>query len=248
MPDPSRPLRIVAIDDERLALRRVEQALAAIGGVELVGAALNGREGLELVRLTAPDVVLLDVEMSSLDGFQVLGAMPREQRPQVIFVTAFEDYAVRAFEVAAVDLVLTPVNYDRLGAALGRARARRDANAPATPQLANGNDFWALSRGVRIRVPSAEVEWLESERDYVRLHTRRGAFLIRGPLTSVLTTFPTGEFLRIRRSAAVRASSVISIVQRKEGDCRVTLASGKELRVGSTYLTQIQRVFRSPRL
>lgn len=118
-------LRVLAVDDEPLALRRVELAVSEMVDVTLVGQARSGAEGLELVRALRPDVLLLDIHMSNLDGFELIEQLDGHGAPFVIFVTAHEKFALRAFEVGAIDYVLKPLEFERLRAALGRAREKR---------------------------------------------------------------------------------------------------------------------------
>lgn len=253
-------LRVLAIDDEPLALRRVEIAVADMPDVKLVGQARSGAEGLALVQTLKPDVVLLDIQMSNLDGFELIERLADEGAPQVVFVTAHEAFAVRAFEVGAVDYVLKPLEFERLRAALARARralaaadadmraaelrslvrALREEAANAEPAYATG--FWVERRGEHVRAQAHHIDWMEADRDYVRLHTRDGPCLMRGPLATVQAELDPGQFVRIRRSAVVRTDRIRSIRNRGYGDVRVLLSSGEELRVGKTYLREVRRL------
>ncbi|MEW5687048.1 MAG: response regulator transcription factor [Pseudomonadota bacterium] len=246
-------LRLVAADDEALALSRLTHAVAAQAEVDLVGTAMSGRETLEVVRLARPDVLLLDVQMASFGGFDVMRALSSEARPLVIFVTAYENFAVQAFDVAAVDYLLKPVDFDRLGVALERVREvlRRRAPDPAKPTAepeppeavaAPTQELWAERRGVLSRVRAARIEWLQSERDYVRVHTDDGSYLMRGPLGAVTERLDAAEFVQVRRSAVVRAEAVVGLRQLAYDDCRIVLRSGHELRIGATYLGVARRL------
>jgi DNA-binding LytR/AlgR family response regulator len=253
------PLRVLAVDDEPLALRRVELALAEMADVALVGQARSGAEGLDLVRTLRPDVLLLDIQMSNLDGFGLLEQLPHEDAPLVVFVTAHEAFALRAFEVGAIDYVVKPLAFDRLRAALVRARAalhqadqaRRAADlrllvrtlrSEMGDQPAYATGFWAERKGEHLRASVQNIDWLEADRDYVRLHTRDGPLLMRGPLSTIQEALDPTQFIRIRRSALVRTDKIQSIRNRGYGDVRVTLASGEELRVGKTYVTDVRRL------
>jgi len=258
------PLKVLAIDDEELALRRVELAMAGLADAVLVGKAYSGAEGAELIAATRPDVILLDVEMANVGGFELVEQLKGPDAPLVIFVTAFEAYAARAFRVRAVDYVLKPVEFDRLAEALQRARrtltlsaAERQAaelrNVVAALQRGREapdprftREFWAERRGELVRVGVQQVEWLEAEGDYVRLHAEGGAFLIRGPLSDVQAGLDPRTFVRVRRSAVVRADRIRAIRQRGYGDCRLVLASGREVRVGKTYLPVVREIAPRP--
>lgn len=253
-------LRVLAVDDEELALRRVELALAQMPDALLVGRAFSGAEGAEMIATLRPDVVLLDVEMANLGGFEMLERLQEAEAPLVIFVTAFEGYAARAFRVRAVDYVLKPVDFRRLAEALERARktlqltaAERQAaelrnvvsalqreREPVDPRFTR--EFWADRRGELVRVHIHQVEWLESEGDYVRLHADTGSFLIRGPLHDIESGLDPRSFVRVRRSALVRVDRIRAIRQKQYGDCRIALASGQEVRVGKTYLPVVREL------
>lgn len=254
------PLRVLAVDDEELALRRIELALAQMPDAILVGRAFSGAEGAELVAALRPDVVLLDVEMANLGGFEMLEHLRQTDAPLVIFVTAFEAYAARAFRVRAIDYVLKPVDFTRLQEALQRARhtlhltaAERQAaelrnvvtalqreREPVDPRFTR--EFWADRRGELVRVHVHQVEWLEAEGDYVRLHADTGSFLIRGPLGDIEAGLDPRSFVRVRRSALVRIDRIRAIRQKQYGDCRIVLTSGAEVRVGKTYLPVVREL------
>jgi len=252
-------LRVLAVDDEPLALRRVELALAEMVDVALVGQARSGKEGLELVRELRPDVLLLDIQMSNLDGFGLIEELDERNAPLVIFVTAHETFALRAFEVGAVDYVLKPLEFDRLRAALVRARdvraladqAQRAAElrvlvrslrGEMSDEPAYATGFWIERKGEHVRTSVQHIEWMEADRDYVRLHTRDGPFLMRGPLSTVQAELDPSQFIRIRRSALVRTDRIKSIRNRGYGDFRILMASGEELRVGKTYVADVRRL------
>jgi DNA-binding LytR/AlgR family response regulator len=250
-------LRVLAVDDEPLALRRVELALAEMIDVVLVGKARSGREGLELIRSQRPDVVLLDIQMANLSGFELIEALDDATAPLIVFVTAHETFAVRAFEVGAVDYVLKPLEFDRLRAALVRARdtlALADQAGRTTelralvgqlrgemdeaPAYATG--FWVERKGEHVRASVQHIDWMEADRDYVRLHTRDGPYLMRGPLSTIQEDLDPDQFIRIRRSAVVRKDRIKSIRNRGYGDFRIMLTSGEELRVGKTYVKDVR--------
>ena len=181
------PLRLLLADDEPLALRRMKLALQDIPDIEIVGSASDGAQAISFMRDLRPDVVLLDIKMPLADGFEVANAVEDSGGPAVIFVSAFESYALRAFETSAVDYLLKPVEFERLASAIDRARGRRaekDAGRRAeelaavldalkresddreAPQYEK--EFWIRDRGRFLRVPVADVERIEAERDYVR--------------------------------------------------------------------------------
>ena len=238
--------RIIAADDEPLALRRIELLLAQMPDVELAALAKSGTEALELVRTHPPDILLLDVKMADMDGLTVAALLPAEHRPLVIFVTAFDHFAVPAFEVEAVDYVVKPVEHGRLRRAIERAIARLPAqrgDGGDTASVPEG-ELWAERRGAFVRVPVQQIEWAESERDYVRLHGPDGSYLLRATLSEMQARLGGGQFLRIRRSVLVRRDRIASVRRSGYRNVLVRLISGAELRVGATFLKDVRSVLR----
>jgi DNA-binding LytR/AlgR family response regulator len=251
-------LRVVAVDDEALALRRLEIALEQTPDADLVGVAMSGEEGLALIAAARPDVVLLDIQMANLDGFELVERLCGDHVPLVIFVTAFPRFAMRAFEIRAVDYILKPVEFHRLRSALERARTtlrlvdaeRRAAELRALVEAlreaaAEGGEsyateLWAERRGDLTRILVDQIDWIEADHDYVRLHARGGAFLTRGPLGDLQARLDPARFVRVRRSALVRIEAIAAIRNRGYGDCRVLLSGGGEIKVGKTYLREVR--------
>jgi DNA-binding LytR/AlgR family response regulator len=254
-------LSILAVDDEPLALRRLQIVLDQVPDATLVGTARNGRQALAKLVETRPDVLLLDIRMHGMDGFDVLEALPADARPFVIFVTAYDAFAARAFDYEAVDYVLKPVSFDRLTMALERARraiAARAAPASieelrelignlragqheASPRPRYEEEIWVEQNGAFVRVAVSAIRWAEAERDYVRLHTRNARYFFRESLTGIGERLDPEQFIRIRRSALVRISEIRGIRTVGYGDVRVEL-EGESLRVGRTYLKAVRRL------
>jgi two-component system LytT family response regulator len=251
------PLRVLLVDDEPLVRRGLRAFLAAERGVEVVGEARDGNEAVAAVRELAPDVLFLDVQMPELDGVGVLDALGPDERPAVVFVTAFDAYAIRAFEVHAVDYLLKPFDEPRFRTALDRVRervaARRGgAPVPAAERLDARLDtrldaLLAQLRGdgrvptdwlarIAIRetdrvtyVPVGDVDWLEADDNYVRVHTRAGARLVRETLKSLETRLDPRHFARIHRSAIVNLERVRELRPTFNGEYVVVLATGARL-------------------
>lgn len=257
-------LKVLAVDDELLALRRLEIAMAEMADVDLVGTARGGEEALARIADLRPDVILLDIQMAGVGGFELIEQLTGEHIPLVIFVTAFANFAPRAFEVSAVDYVLKPVEFERLRAALCKARTTlrlADADQRATElralvrtlraqagvgdEAAFVTEFWAERRGESVRVPVHQIDWMEADRDYVRLHAGGGPYLLRGPLSDLQARLEPGLFVRVRRSALVRADRIQAMRNRGYGDIRIMLAGGEELKVGKTYLREVRALFTS---
>jgi DNA-binding LytR/AlgR family response regulator len=248
-------LRLFAVDDEPLALRRIELLLRHVSGVELVGTAASGEEALERLAGLRPDVLLLDVQMGGLDGFDLIAALGDGPVPQIIFVTAYEAFAARAFSVSATDYLVKPVELDRLRAALDKARRvadMSDAQSRLAELLAAGRarrvsppepqeqEIWVEKRGELIRLRVDDVDWVQAERDYVYLHAHGSPYLLRHTMAALEERLGDPTFLRIHRSALVRRERIAAIRRAGYRDLRVQLASGEELRVGRTYLKRLR--------
>ena len=258
MPD---HVRIFAVDDEPLALRRIELLLGRISGVELVGKALSGADALDAIDDLRPDVLLLDIKMAGLTGFDVVERLSGPYVPLVIFVTAFDKFASKAFEIGAVDYVLKPVEYDRLSAALERARRSlsaidaedrlaelRDVVAALREQSGAAeskryeSEIWAERRNEFVRIRVDDLDWVAAERDYVRLHAAGQSYLLRETLSSLEARLDPDDFVRVRRSALVRTDRVTGIRKAGYGDFRIGLTDGSEIRVGRTYVAKIRKL------
>jgi len=252
-------LRILAVDDEPLALTRVKLLLARIPRVELVGTALSGPEALRLVEELRPDVLLLDIKMTGQDGFEVIENLSGPYVPQVIFVTAFDQFAIKAFDVGAVDYVLKPVEFGRLSGALTRARQSLEAidandridelrqvvaalreQARAVESKRYESEIWAEHRGEFVRIPVSDLDWISAERDYVKLHARGQSYLLRETISNLESRLDPELFIRVRRSVLARIDRVTGIRKAGYGDFRVALTSGDEVRVGRTYVRKIR--------
>ena len=259
------PLRVLAVDDEALALRRIEIAMSQVPGAELIGTARGGREGLELVGRLRPDVLLLDINMAGFGGFDVVEGLDSANAPLVIFITAFDQYAVRAFQVSAVDYLLKPLEFDRLRAALDKARTTLrliDAEDRATELkelVANlrqhraavdepsrfETEIWA-PRGCGFeRVLVSDINWVEAERDYVQLRTGARSYLIRETMNGMEARLDPEMFIRVHRSALVRIDRIGSIRRPGYGRFSLQLTSGEEVPVGRTYVKQIKKLIGS---
>ena len=211
-------MRCVIADDEPLARRGIRQLLTAHHDVEVAGEARNGKEAAELLRRLVPDLVFLDVQMPELDGFDVLDQLPKDARPTVIFVTAYDRFAVRAFDAYAVDYLVKPIHEQRFNEALARARARVDARRPRKLVIAGS------AGDVVIEV--AEIEWIEAEDYYAAVHARGKRHLLRESLASLETRLDRRQFVRVHRSALVNLDHVIELRTPAGGEASMRLKSG----------------------
>ena len=254
-------LRIVAIDDEPLALRRLRMICRDLPDAELVGEASGCISGLEEVSRLRPDLILLDIQMRDGSGFDLLQRLSGDHVPAIIFVSAFDHYAIRAFEAQVVDYVLKPVQFDRLKDAIDRARARIAANGSAIQidelksvvealrskmREASAQRFetelW-IRRNVTgfARVPVENIEWVTSEDDYVRIHTDTGSHLLRASIRSLCERIDASMFVRIHRKTLVNKSAIRELRRPRVGRLEVVLRSGERLATGRVYAKQLRK-------
>ncbi len=241
----SPPLRVVIADDEPLALERLALAFRDIEGAEVVGAAANGLEALDLIAALRPDLAVLDIQMPGRTGLGVAGALPPNDRPEIIFLTAFDSHAVDAFDVEAADYVLKPLRLERLRQAVERARRRRhgpgrDAPEPPQPAPADGalDGFWVQGRDGLVRVGLEQISWIEAAKDYVLLHTASRSHILRATMSSIAAQHPPPALLRVHRSALVRPAAVRALRTSGAGGQVLILADGAAVPVGPSYQRQ----------
>jgi DNA-binding LytR/AlgR family response regulator len=251
-------LRLLLADDEPLALRRMRLALQDIPDVEIVGAASDGAQAIDAMKALRPDVVLLDIKMPLADGFEVANAVEDSGGPAVIFVTAFDSYALQAFETSAVDYLLKPVEFERLNSALMRARERRAAKDAGrrAEELASvlealrkeaderdgpryEKEFWIRDRGRFLRVPVADVERIEAERDYVRLYWEGRTLLHRETMSHLEEKLDPNVMLRVHRSAFVNWKRLKAVRRDHNGRLMAVLDSGDEVAVSRAYAQRV---------
>jgi two-component system, LytTR family, response regulator len=255
MIDAQAPMRTLIVEDEPHARHYLRQLLADEPAVAIVGEASGGTEGANLIHKVSPDLVFLDVQMPDLNGFDVIAKIGVEKMPAFVFVTAYSEFAVRAFEVEAVDYLCKPFDRERLSASLERAIRRLDLqNAKAT-----GNGLGALrdeSDGCLSRIPIKEkngiifvlvdgILWIEAADKYVELHTADRTYLARQTIQSLEETLDPKHFVRIHRSTIVRKAAVRGLHPLFHGDYLVRLTNGTELTLSRNFrewfFTQMSR-------
>jgi len=239
-------LKVLIADDEPLAAERLQLLLARMSGVNLVGSASDGESAVQMAQLLQPDVMLLDIAMPGLDGIEVARAIGTPQSsPAVIFVTAFDRFAVAAFEVAAVDYVMKPVEPSRLERALDRARAyvrqRREAPAQSPGKSSQWLDeFWASDLTGLVRIAARDVDRVSAERDYMRLHVGRRSWLIHHSMTALEDGLDPELFVRLHRSAIVRRDFIAGFTRNPSGRWVARLSDGGEQPVGRLYSDRVR--------
>jgi two-component system, LytTR family, response regulator AlgR len=236
------PLRTLIVDDEPLAVERMQVLCAELDGLAVVGTANDGKAALRLAEKLAPDLLLLDMTMPGMDGLALARALAKSANPPaVIFVTAHENFAVEAFDLNAVDYVLKPVAAERLERAIARALARRDKAATAEPGEAQWlSEFWVPNRSELLRIDASEVSRIDAERDYVRLHVGNGSYLLLQTIAGLEARLDPERFIRIHRSTILRRDMIRGLRHEGLGVWCVELDGDQDLRIGRTYLRRVK--------
>jgi two-component system response regulator AlgR len=233
-------LRALIVDDEPLAIERMQIICAKIPQLRVVGTASDGAAALRLIEALAPDLVLLDMTMPELDGLSVARALSRRaQRPAIIFVTAHDHFAVEAFDLEAVDYVLKPVTPERLGRAIDRSLARRETNGHRT-ESAWLSELWVPHRSELLRIEVAQVSRIDAERDYVRLHVGDRSYLLLQTIAGLEERLDPAQFIRIHRSTILRRDCIRGLRHDGLGVWSIELEGGEALRIGRTYLPKVK--------
>lgn len=248
----SRPLRALIVDDEPVARELLRTMLGSLSSaIEVVGECGTAGTAVEAIRTTGPDVVFLDVQMPAGDGFEVIEAVGVETMPAVVFVTAHERFALKAFELPATDYLLKPFDEERLRTTVDRLLhrlAERPAEPPSRllellaaldPRGRHAERLAVESADHVALLPTAAILWLEAEGKNVRLHTQDGSHLLREGVSSVLARLSPREFLRIHRSTVVRIDRIREVHRWFRG-YQLVLSDGTRLTSGATYKTIIE--------
>lgn len=254
-------LRILTVDDEPLALRRLKLLLRTIPEVEHVGEASGCADARAKIEALRPDVLLLDIMMRDGSGFDVVETLSRATRPPVVlFVTAFDQYAIRAFDSAVADYLLKPVERDRLVRALNRARERL-ASIDAAQRLAElqmvvkqlrkgregaesqsyETEFWLRSANGIVHIPVDAIDVVGSQDEYICLQTAAGSHLMRSSLRQFSERVEPGLFVRIHRKWLVRRASIAELSMRRLGRPEIVLRDGTRLPAGRVYLKALRQ-------
>jgi two-component system LytT family response regulator len=247
-------MRALVVDDEPLAREKLKSLLNAETDVELVGECRDGLEAIAAIEGQKPDVVLLDVQMPELDGFGVLAALPPDLLPVVIFVTAYDQYALRAFEVHAVDYLLKPFDRQRFRKALDRARGALDRRETGTlnkklmaliedlkPERKHLERLVVKSSGRVFFLKTEEIDWVDSAGNYVRLHVAGDSYLLRETMGALESKLDPQKFLRIHRSTLVNIERIKELQQVFHGDYVVVLHNGQRLSLSRSYRDRTRR-------
>jgi two-component system, LytTR family, response regulator len=270
-----RKLRTLLVDDEALSRRGLELRLRMAADVEIIGHCTNGREALEAIRDQKPDLVFLDIQMPGLSGFDVLAELQPHELPMIVFVTAYDRFAVQAFEARAIDYVLKPVDDARLAATLTHVRelteqraavAERsqlvhllaelrgsgeieagDHSAHSQPQPQPPN--WLPIRNGRetVRVPMQAIEWVDAAGDYLCIHADGLTHILRATMREMENLLDPRLFQRVHRSTIVNLSRVKSLRAHMNGEYFLRLEGGQELKLSRTYRDKVEYFLKRPR-
>lgn len=245
-------VRTLIADDELLARERLRQLLTAQPEIELVGECADGREAVAEIREKKPDLIFLDIQMPELDGFAVLDAINLEPMPIIVFVTAHDKFALRAFEVHAVDYLLKPFDRERFESAVQRALeqvkhredpARSQAQAAALTEMqspAKPVERLAIKSDGRITIlKTADIDWVESAHNYVEIHENKRAHLLRETMGGMEQKLPPEKFVRISRSVIVNVDRIKELQPTFYGEYKVTLHNGKSLTLSRRYRSKL---------
>ena len=246
-------LRTMIVDDEPLAVERLQLLCARQQGISLVGTASDGESALRLAEELRPELIFLDINMPRLDGMGVARALGRMgQSPAIIFVTAYQGFAVEAFDLAAIDYLLKPVSFERLDVAVQRVLARRSDHIAQRESVADGvsqpedagwvREFWVPHRSELKRVEAALIDRIDAERDYMRLHVDTRSYLLHETIKTLEERLDPAQFVRLHRSHIVRIDYITGLRHAGGGVWFARLADDSELRVGRTYLRRVKEL------
>ena len=263
-------IKALIVDDEELARRGLEIRLQAFDDVEVCGQSRNGREALQHVREHAPDLMFLDVQMPGMDGFDVLRGLAGSEMPIVVFVTAYDEFALKAFDANALDYLLKPINDDRLGEAIARARqALEDKSADSHRDKLLGlvceltgreltledalaeasGDAKTFPQRLAIRdgsetacVDVGDIDWIDAAGDYMCVHAAGSTYVLRGTMKHLEEVLNPETFVRVHRSAIVNRHRVTSMRPHRNGEYFLQLGDDTELKLSRKYKKSIERL------
>jgi two-component system, LytTR family, response regulator len=268
-----RKLRTLLVDDEALSRRGLELRLRASEDIEIVGQCTNGREALISIRELKPDLVFLDIQMPGLSGFDVLAQLQPHELPMIVFVTAYDRFAVQAFEARAVDYVLKPVDDARLAATLTHVRELTEQRTAVTErnQLVNlladlrgsgeiegepqsggsgapAPDWLPIRNGREtVRVPISAIEWVDAAGDYLCIHASGNTHILRATMREMENLLDPRLFQRVHRSTIVNLTRVKSLRAHMNGEYFLRLDGGQELKLSRTYRDKVEYFLKRPR-
>ena len=252
MDEPSSlPLKTLLIDDEPLAIDRMILLCEPLAEIVVMGAANNGVMALSLIESLKPDLILLDISMPELDGLEMVKRLYRANGhvPAIIFVTAHDNFAVQAFDTPAVDYLLKPVSKERLTRAIERAASALQRERPAPfpapiPTTGYLSELWVPHRSELVRISASQIDKIEAERDYMRLHVAERSYLFHQTISRLEAQLDPELFLRVHRSTIIRKDHITRLGHDGAGSWHIDLVSGETIRIGRTYLKRVKELAR----
>jgi two-component system LytT family response regulator len=230
-------IRVLVVDDEPPARKKVRHLLRSYGGdLEIVAEAGTGKDAIAAANAHKPDLILLDIHLPDMDGFAVLERLDDPESAAVIFVTAYDEHALAAFDARALDYLLKPVAPDRFDAAIDRAR-KLLALSPSQPQRRYARRFLVERQSTSVFVAVEAIAWCESARNYVLLHTKRDTYIMRTTLDAVQTRLDPEQFARVNRSAIVNVEHIQELQPWTNGEYRILLKDATELMWTRRFIT-----------
>jgi two-component system LytT family response regulator len=239
-------MRVLIADDEAPARAKLRRLLSQESDVEIAGEASTGREAVAAIKRIAPDLVFLDIQMPGLDGFAVLDAIAADSAPQIVFVTAYDDHALRAFDVGAVDYLLKPYPPDRFALVLARARERlaaRDGQPGTTPARPYLTRLLVHHGDRAVFLPVDRIERVEADRNYVELHAGSERYRVRATIAAVAERLDPAQFVRLNRSTIVRVDLIANMHEWSHGDYHVVLRDGSRVIWSRRYRAAAEQEF-----
>jgi two-component system, LytTR family, response regulator len=259
--NPNQKVKVLIVDDEALARLTIRNLLLADPEIEIVGECRNGSEAVNFLQRQLPDLLFLDIQMPGLNGFEVLAQIAVEAIPAIVFVTAFDEYALKAFEVHAIDYLLKPFTDERFGAALSQARAQiqmkevnrltrslvaamagqTSADEAISPKRTKFLNRFMIRSGGRVAfIKAGDVDWIAADDYYVRLNVGNRSHLLRVSLNELEEKLDPEKFLRIHRSTIVNFERVKELHQNPNGEWVVVLKDGHELKLSRSRRDQLE--------
>ncbi|HWN99529.1 MAG TPA: LytTR family DNA-binding domain-containing protein [Blastocatellia bacterium] len=254
----SKCIRTLIVDDESLARERIREMLEADPEIEIVGDCANGEEAILAISSLKPDLIFLDVEMPGIDGFEVLESLDPSQMPAVVFVTAYDQYAVRAFEIYALDYLLKPFDRERFQRAVSHAKEQLLKTSDAMSERILNALEQIKTRPVHLErlvikmnghvffVKAEEIDWLEAEGNYVRLHAGKESYLLRDTISALEAQLDPKQFLRVHRSAIVNIDRIQELQPWFHGEYRIIMREGVQLTLSRSYREKLQELLGRP--
>jgi two-component system LytT family response regulator len=248
-------IRTIISDDEPLAREKLRILLASEAGVRIVAECRDGRQTIDALRTYKPDLLLLDIQMPGADGFQVLSTIPADDMPLVVFTTAYDQYAIRAFETHAVDYLLKPFDHERLHKAIERTRSEllktndREMTQRILDLLASSRVESRVAKRLVIKAAGRvvfldveEIDWVEAAANYVKLHVGRESHLLRESIGRISERLDPDRFVRVHRSTIVNVRRIKELQPCNSGEYIVVLKDGKELSCSRGYRTELHHL------